>query len=265
MRHIIFGDIHGNYLGVESILAKADYNPVEDIIVCTGDYCDHFSEQITRSTKKTLDLLCRLQAQSPDRTFFVLGNHDLWFRKWLMQGGLPEMIWYSQGGMQTLSSYLGREPHYKHMDLEEARDAISADHEYFLYSLLQYHIDNKIVCMHGGFPYELVDQVIIMQAVKKGLKLNIMQENDILWDREFWQGGSVTKERFRDHFGNRYMITGHTQARYSRFYEPVPGPFIDKKNRKWINIDSPGLHAVIIHNDTYKIVGQNKEWGHADV
>lgn len=261
MKRIIFGDIHGNYLSVESILTEVDYNPAEDIIICVGDYCDHFPQHTTRNVKKTLDLLCDLHEEAPDLTFFVLGNHDLWFRDWVDTNSLPQMIWYSQGGHQTLSSYLGREVNYNLISVMEASNAIPTRHKSFLFNLLQYYVDDKVVCVHGGFPYDVPEQLTVLQAVRRELRLSTEQENDVLWDRSFWHGSVAQKDRFRDQFGNRYMITGHTQVRYSQMaFEPIPGPFVNEKSRKWINIDSPGLHAVVIHNDTYKIVGQNTEW-----
>ena len=273
MRRIVFGDPHANYLGIESILAEIHYNSVDDIIVFVGDYCDHFTEHKTRDARKTVDLLIKLQKKAPDTTFFIFGNHDEWFRDWINQGGIPEEIWWFQGGWQTLSSYAPKEaldgkylPKTFHLDeyaIEALRKKhIPETHKQFFRNLPLYYIDDEMVCVHGGFPIDITDRHIVLNMMLLGRKIkDPHHRRQMLWDRTFWQGYAMALQIFREYFDNRYLITGHTQCTTSGMYQEVTdGPFVHHKNKKWINIDSSGLHAIVIDGNDYKIVGQSEEW-----
>ena len=102
-RHIIIGDVHGNYLGVKRLLIAINYIPNKDYLIFIGDYNDHKPIK-DYSTKKTIDLLIQLKFES-NKVFFVLGNHDLWFREWLNNKGKPNPIWLKQGADETFKSY----------------------------------------------------------------------------------------------------------------------------------------------------------------
>jgi serine/threonine protein phosphatase 1 len=103
-RYIVIGDVHGNWRSTEILLEKAHYQPGKDRLIFVGDYNDYLPYS-NFSVRTTVHQLIKLHQCAPEHVFFVRGNHDLWFRDWLLHGGETSYFWRQQGGDQTLESY----------------------------------------------------------------------------------------------------------------------------------------------------------------
>ncbi len=195
MRKIIIGDVHGNYLGVQSILKKVEYNPSNDILIFVGDYVDHLPSP-TANVKNTIEYLVELNG---DNVHFLLGNHDQWFIEWISQGNVPaQPIWYKQGGGETLQSY---DISWSFM-YNEVVDRIPRSHLDFFNSLEQVYIDDDIVVVHGGF--SCMDDI---DNAAEGLLTA-----EAIWDRTFhkFEAPVHILNHYKKVFGDRLFICGHS-------------------------------------------------------
>ena len=240
-RHIIIGDVHGNWQGVVALLEKAAYEPERDKIIFVGDYNDCYAYK-HYSVQKLIDILLELHDRAPSRTFFVRGNHDLWFSEWLRRGGVPSQIWYIQGGKETLQSY----GIIDDLASQDQREKVPAAHQEFIINLIrQYYLDERVVVIHGGFSSEGQ-----MQAVAEDRQLSNSDLEEIVWDRHFvFTNEANAHQDFKKYFGKRYLITGHTPE----------GPYVNPRNPKWILINSSRwgeiLSAAIIRDENgYTII-----------
>lgn len=225
MRRIIIGDLHGNYVGLRSILEKTEYTK-KDKLIFVGDYNDHFPD-IGCSTKILINDLIKIEKENPNNTHFLLGNHDQWFIDWMSTQDIPN-IWWTQGGKETLDSY----------ERENDTHLIPKEHVEFYNNLLPYYVDDKVVIAHGGIPFHL------MEKVSQGDSLSSIDIERLIWDRDmvFAWGEGVFAE-YKKHFGDRIFICGHTAYR---------GPYMNIK-MPWYMIDMDfrgnGLCALVIDED----------------
>ncbi len=240
-RHIIIGDVHGNWQGVVALLEKAAYEPGRDKVVFAGDYNDCYAYE-HYSVRKLIDVLLELHDSAPGRTFFVRGNHDLWFSEWLQTGGVPSQVWYIQGGKETLRSY----GIIDDLASQDQRAKVPTAHQEFIINIVrQYYLDDRVVVIHGGFRSEGQ-----MRTVAAGRQLNNHDLEEIIWDRHFmFIDDEAVHENYAKYFGKRYLITGHTPQ----------GPYVNPRNPKWILINSARwgeiLSAVVISDErNYSII-----------
>lgn len=195
-RKIVIGDIHGNYLGVKSILNQVHYDTVKDLLIFTGDYIDGFYDS-RFNPQKTIDLLIKLKKEN-ENVFTLLGNHDLWMQQWIKAGTkFPVGLWWSQGGNGTLASYgIGYDYYIS------VKDQIPDEHVDFLDKLIPCYVDNYIVVVHGGF-----GDISDMETAKTGFSYT----ENILWNRDFWcTSDKRLLDQYNQVFGNRIFICGHT-------------------------------------------------------
>lgn len=97
-RKFVLGDVHGAWRALKQCLDRANFDYLEDELICLGDVCDGWPE-----TRQCVEELLKVR-----NLIYVLGNHDTWFVKWLQTREVPD-IWYMQGGKETIASYFGSE------------------------------------------------------------------------------------------------------------------------------------------------------------
>lgn len=218
-RYIVVGDIHGNWKSTKILLEKAHYVPGRDRLIFVGDYNDFLSYS-DFSVRETVHHLIDLYEGAPETVFFVRGNHDLWFRDWLLHGGEPSYFWRIQGGEQTLESYGVSVAQTSQLE----PDSIPPAHKEFICDLVdQYYIDEKVVVVHGGFSTEQQ-----MQIVSSGQTLSEDDLESIAWDRYFIFSEDDTEHaQYLKYFGERYLVTGHNPE----------GPYVNPCNRKWLLVN----------------------------
>lgn len=218
-RYIVIGDVHGNWRSTEILLEKAHYRPSEDRLIFAGDYNDYLSYS-DFSTQTTVDKLIHLYECAPEHVFFIRGNHDLWFRDWLINGGEPAYFWRIQGGAQTLESYGISTTQANH----QGPETIPSTHKEFICDLVdQYYVDEEVVVVHGGFTAE--EQ---MQLVSTGQPLTEDDLASITWDRYFiFSDADTDHALYQKYFGERYLIVGHNPE----------GPYVNPCNHKWLLVN----------------------------
>lgn len=230
MKKIIVGDLHGNYVGLSNLLDKVNYDETEDFLIFVGDYNDHFPN-MRFDTNRLVEELLSLKYGN-ENVHFVLGNHDKWFKDYLNHGKTPR-IWLTQGGEETIDSYV--------MDIEHV--VVPESHRKFYNDLVPYYIDEDLIVVHGGLPPNLFAKVARERTLSE-------EEVDLLlWDREVVFAWNETWfEEFRQAFGDRAMICGHTA---------YLGPF-KNANMPWYMIDvdfrGAGLCAAVLENGEIQLI-----------
>lgn len=124
------GDLHGAHLSLQEVLRKANFDKQKDTLIFMGDLADRWPEP--HLCLKTL-LTCQ-------NLIPILGNHDLFIKKWIYQKEIDPR-WLKIGGEQTIDYLTG----YEDLLLEYFNKAV-------YYYLLD---DNKFFC-HGGFNHKRI-------------------------------------------------------------------------------------------------------------
>ena len=118
------GDIHGNFKALKDVFRKTNFDYENDLLIFLGDLADGYSEP-----EKCLTELLKIKNLVP-----ILGNHDLFLKKWTDKNIVLEG-WKKIGGLDTVKLLKG----YK----KELAVYFEKAVPYFIEG-------NKIFC-HGGF------------------------------------------------------------------------------------------------------------------
>lgn len=100
MNLFVIGDVHGCYHTLLELLQQ--WNPAEEVLLQTGDLVDrgHYSPECVQLAQD-------LQVRHPDRTVFLLGNHEHEMLKHYGPHG-PNLAWMKWGGRETVQQYQAR-------------------------------------------------------------------------------------------------------------------------------------------------------------
>lgn len=131
-RHLIAGDIHGQYESLREALDKASFNPDTDILYSTGDISDRGPGMV---------LLVRYLMSLPDYRP-VLGNHDIWLRDYLVSDSRPAVWVDGNGGRETIRDF---DSHGVGRKEKERMGEWLASAPYV-------RIEDKYIITHGGIP-----------------------------------------------------------------------------------------------------------------
>lgn len=97
MNLLIIGDVHGCFHTLSKLLER--WNPATDHLIQVGDLVDRGAR-----IPETVELACQLNAQYPDSTTFLMGNHeDAMLHHFSPHGPYPD--WLSWGGRSTTDQY----------------------------------------------------------------------------------------------------------------------------------------------------------------
>jgi serine/threonine protein phosphatase 1 len=96
----IIGDVHGCYDTFTELLRH--WNPATERLIQVGDLVDR-----GRHIPETVELARSLNAQHPDQTVFLKGNHELGMLRHLGPDG-PFRSWLDWGGRSTVLQYGAR-------------------------------------------------------------------------------------------------------------------------------------------------------------
>lgn len=193
MRRFVIGDIHGNYLALLELLNTINFDYDNDMLISLGDIVDGWPQ-----TFECIELLMKIK-----NLILIKGNHDEWFinhSKIILSGELFDnywkqqdaIIWFSNGGQDTIKSYEIGNNHY-HID----------KHIEFLNGALNYHIDDdNNLFIHAGYP-----------IYHKPIKGENIYLKDYLWERTYVHHNVVPylnkEEKFIDKNFSKVFI-GHT-------------------------------------------------------
>lgn len=172
------GDIHGCLDKLQALMEKVDIDADRDTLVFTGDYIDRGPNSF-----EVVEYLINLQNRFR-KIIFLKGNHEDLFEKYL-SGTLPNNIVYFQdGGRQTMESYLKK-------NLKNSTCPIPHKHLDFFKSLL--------------YSYQTDDYIFVHAGLRDHVPFDLQDPDDLLWMR-----GSFIKSDYD--FGKR-VIFGHTPFR----------------------------------------------------
>jgi serine/threonine protein phosphatase 1 len=160
MRTLVVGDIHGKRLLFERLLEQMRYQPGKDRLVLIGDLVDRGED-----SRGVVDLAIELKKQAPNTVTVIRGNHEVMMLSALAQPGSEEVeLWYINGGIETLQSYLD----------EEGNLTIPEEHCNFIADLPTWDEDEHAIYVHaslvedgnGGFfhPQETPDHPALIWA-----------------------------------------------------------------------------------------------------
>ncbi len=161
MATIAIGDIHGNLLALNDLLATLEsFLEPADELVFLGDYIDNGPD-----VAGCIDRIVGLRANAPYRVVPLVGNHEQWmlrsrsdhtWHSWLLgMAGLRTVASYSpaaaeilQGEIQDAAAtlYLDAVP----LSYDKFFDALPKDHLEFFDSLQVYYQSSDVLCVHGG-------------------------------------------------------------------------------------------------------------------
>lgn len=166
-RIIICGDIHSSYKALKQCLERSSFDYENDTLIQLGDICDGWNE-----TYECIEELLKIKNK-----ILIIGNHDQWFKEWLVTGVNP--VSWMQGGEGTLKSYCDNldkyyEPKFSGYSTNLNPVDIPQSHKDLFNSQIPYYKDeNDNIFVHGGFNIHYL--------------LNDQRDNEIFWwDRDLW-------------------------------------------------------------------------------
>ncbi|HPD21845.1 MAG: metallophosphoesterase family protein [Desulfomonilia bacterium] len=158
MRTFAIGDIHGRLDLLEDLVGRIEPGK-EDILVFLGDYIDRGPRIV-----ETIDYLIDLAKEVP--CIFLRGNHEDMFLEFL-EFGTNKSLYFANGGMKTVESYLGGEPFVSHTQVAHA---LSQKHRDFYANLRWYYEDRYYIYVHAG--------------IRPGVPMFRQERHDLAWIRD---------------------------------------------------------------------------------
>jgi serine/threonine protein phosphatase 1 len=167
------GDIHGCMDKLNTMMEKIDINFEKDTLVFLGDYIDRGP-----SSFEVVSFLITLKKKH-ENIIFLKGNHEEMLENYL--AGIDRFTYLSNGGQQTIDSYMKRE-------CISGKELIPEDHIEFFKRLDLFYQTDKYIFVHAG----LREKIILQDQL----------QDDLLWIRQ-----KFIKSNYD--FGKR-VIFGHT-------------------------------------------------------
>lgn len=157
-RTFAIGDIHGCLEKLEDLLEKIGPGK-DDLLVFLGDYVDRgFNprETVDRLIELALEFAC----------IFLRGNHEQMFIDFLEFGG-EKGVFFANGGMRTVMSYLESEPF---VSRSQVARAMPESHRDFYTAMKWFHEDERYLYVHAG--------------LKPNVALQEQDRRDLIWIRD---------------------------------------------------------------------------------
>ncbi|HYA15538.1 MAG TPA: metallophosphoesterase family protein [Syntrophales bacterium] len=178
----VIGDIHGDILKLDRLMAKLDIDAERDTLVFIGDYIDRgpnsraVIDKILDIRKKIKNVIC------------LLGNHEQMFLNYYLEQRDEELFMHN-GGISTLISYGFTREGSKNLKVPE-------EHMEFLTTLRPY--------------YETDDYIFVHAGLRPGIPVDKQNIDDLIWIRYEFINSPYN-------FG-KVVIFGHTPL---SFTEPL--------------------------------------------
>lgn len=142
------GDIHGRHKALKEVLKKSNFDYKKDKLIVLGDVADG-----GYNTYEVVEELLKIK-----NLIYIIGNHDEWFMNHI-KSGWAEEIWLQQGGSDTLRSYgasvITAKRHWEDSRIDTTNLKIPKTHQEFFNKGKYYHIEDKMLFVHGGFRPEV--------------------------------------------------------------------------------------------------------------
>jgi len=94
LKKYIIGDLHGNFKALMQVLRKVNFDYEEDHLYFIGDLADKWPDAH----------LCLLEMLKIKNFFPIMGNHDLFLKKWLYKNTIDER-WLKCNGEETMKMF----------------------------------------------------------------------------------------------------------------------------------------------------------------
>ena len=193
------GDVHGAYKALMQCLEKSKFDKEYDQLIVLGDICDGYDE-----VYEVVEELMTIK-----NLVYIIGNHDLWFIKWMESGIHPDG--WRQGGFGTMKSYCKHLNKFytpkngAHITTMEPDD-IPQSHKDFFNKGKYYHVDaHNNVFVHGGF--------------NRHVPISEQSRNILMWDRDLFSAAlsyeamsrnPMNTAVFKNKDGFNEICIGHT-------------------------------------------------------
>ncbi len=186
-RVVAIGDIHGQKKRFRTLMSRVDQirkeKPVKnDYIIFLGDYVDRgpFSAETIDYLRKRRK---KVKNSGSHKEIFLQGNHEELLIEGLNKNGTRHDLWWRNGGLQTVSSYLQflKIEVSSEMSMQEQLELLRAhfpkNHLKFLRKLKDIYSVGPLVFAHAGLRMES--------------SINDQKTQDLRWIRDpflNWQG-----------------------------------------------------------------------------
>ena len=175
------GDVHGKLRLLNRLLVETSYRPGEDKLILIGDLVDRGED-----SRGVVDRAIALQREAPETVVILRGNHeDMMLQALLPDGDIHAELWYYNGGIETLESYLAEDDHLK----------VPQEHIDFLSSLPTWHEDEHAIYVHASLAE--ADSGEFMHPEESPYSA------ELLWARN---------RRFYSEYRGKTVVFGHTIA-----------------------------------------------------
>ena len=105
MRTLVVGDIHGKLELFNLLLEKMEYRAGEDRLILIGDLVDR-----GENSRGVVARAIELKREAPNNVVVLRGNHEAMMLAALSHPeGEQAELWYYNGGIETLQSYMDEE------------------------------------------------------------------------------------------------------------------------------------------------------------
>ncbi len=138
MRTLVVGDIHGKLELFNLLLEKMEYRAGEDRLILIGDLVDRGED-----SRGVVARAIELKREAPNNVVVLRGNHEAMMLAALSHPeGEQAELWYYNGGIETLQSYMD----------EEGDCDVPEEHWDFLASLPTWYEDDHAIYVHASLP-----------------------------------------------------------------------------------------------------------------
>jgi len=201
-RQFVIGDLHGSYRALLDVFKKVKFDYNKDKLIFLGDILDGWEQHW-----ECVELLSRI-----DGFTFVIGNHDLVFKHWLLTG--THYFGWEYGGEGVIKSYekhLNKKFKYYIDNLGKKQSSILPsdiphNHKDFFMSAVPYYIVDDKLFIHGSFDnnYSIKDY----------------DESDIVWGSQlFFKALAKEEITFADKEINK-VFHGHVNVNDYGYAKP---------------------------------------------
>ncbi|MEY4167158.1 MAG: hypothetical protein RIR52_982 [Acidobacteriota bacterium] len=199
-RTLVVGDIHGKLGLFNRLLDEMKYQPEIDRLVLVGDLVDRGED-----SRGVVERAIGLKDAAPERVTVLRGNHEDMMIEWIREPEGPGAeLWYFNGGIETLRSYLTGDG-----DL-----ALPQNHFDFLTSLPTWHEDEHAIYVHAALP-EGGDGQFIHPS-------ELPDSPELIWSRN---------SAFFEGYRGKTVVFGHT----------IAGLFFGEREKVWMQDDLIGV------------------------
>ena len=220
-RTIVIGDIHGEAVHLERLLAKLPELDSGDTVVFLGDYLDRGAQ-----SREVIARIEALRAAMPGRCVTLRGNHeDAWLRS--LDEPQPGFLLPEQNGcrqtMMSLTDCTGLSDYELTVRLLNPRSWFPPELHEWLQRLPTWYEDGHAIYVHAGLEGEGATW----------LHPSLAHSRNLMWCRE--------PDFFRQYHGKR-LVFGHTQTAelpvdHLSFFAKI----FDDRTDVWLRGDLVGL------------------------